>query len=85
MALIAEGKVNPGPLVSEVVALDEVIGTAYKRMLSPAKDFFRIVVDPRRPPSSAAPAGKPSNRATVLAGHQNHPPTNCARSVCPLH
>lgn len=33
--------------VSDVIALSDVIGVGYKRMLSPNKDFFRIVVNPR--------------------------------------
>ena len=36
--------------------LADVISTGYKRMLSPSKDFFRIVVNPRLP-TDPSPAG----------------------------
>ena len=54
--LMVEGKVDADPLVSGVIALSDVIGVGYKRMLSPNKDFFRIVVNPRLP-NSGEPAG----------------------------
>ena len=54
--LMVEGKVDADPLVSGVIALSDVIGVGYKRMLSPNKDFFRIVVNPRLP-NTGEPAG----------------------------
>jgi (R,R)-butanediol dehydrogenase/meso-butanediol dehydrogenase/diacetyl reductase len=54
--LMAAGEIDADPLVSGVIALSDVIGVGYKRMLSPSKDFFRIVVDPRLP-NAKKPAG----------------------------
>ena len=54
--LMVERKVDADPLVSDVIALADVIGVGYKRMLSPSKDFFRIVVNPRLP-NIGKPAG----------------------------
>ena len=55
--LMVEGKIDADPLVSDVIALSDVIGVGYKRMLSPSKDFFRIVVNPRLPNVANKPAG----------------------------
>lgn len=42
--LIASGKVNVKPLISEIVPLDRGIPDGFERMLSPTKDVFRILV-----------------------------------------
>lgn len=46
--LIAEGKIKTRQLVSDVISLDEVIATGFRRMLAPTKDAFRILVSPNR-------------------------------------
>ena len=48
VSLMADGKIDAGPLVSDVIGLDEVVDVGYARMLQPTKDFFRILVDPSR-------------------------------------
>ena len=48
VALMAAGKVDTAPLVSDVIGLDQVVDVGYARMLQPAKDVFRILVDPSR-------------------------------------
>ncbi len=42
--LIASGKVNVRPLISEIVPLDRGIPDGFERMLRPKKDLFRILV-----------------------------------------
>lgn len=42
--LIASGKVNVKPLISELVPLDRGIQDGFERMLKPTKDVFRILV-----------------------------------------
>ncbi len=42
--LIASGKVNVKPLISEIVSLDRGIPDGFERMLKPTKDVFRILV-----------------------------------------
>jgi (R,R)-butanediol dehydrogenase/meso-butanediol dehydrogenase/diacetyl reductase len=44
--LIAEGAVRTTPLVSDKIALDQVIEVGFARMMAPAKDVFRILVAP---------------------------------------
>ena len=46
VGLIASGQVKTQPLVSGVIGLAEVIDVGYQRMLSPAKDVFRLLVAP---------------------------------------
>jgi|TARA_B100001971_G_C18266996_1_gene594075 (R,R)-butanediol dehydrogenase/meso-butanediol dehydrogenase/diacetyl reductase len=45
--LIASGQMKTLPLVSDVIKLDQVIETGFPRMVSAAKDVFRILVTPR--------------------------------------
>ena len=47
VSLMSEGKLLTGPLVSGTVSLDEVKSVGFERMMSPAKDIFRILVDPK--------------------------------------
>ena len=42
--LVASGEVKTGPLISDIISLDEVIEVGFQRMLSPTKEFFRILV-----------------------------------------
>lgn len=44
--LIAEGKIKTRQLISDIISLDQVIDTGFKRMLAPTKDVFRILVSP---------------------------------------
>lgn len=44
--LVAAGKINLKPLVSDVVGLDRGIPDGFERMLQPKKDVFRILVSP---------------------------------------
>lgn len=42
--LLASCEVKTGPLISDIISLDEVIEVGFRRMLNPTKDFFRILV-----------------------------------------
>ena len=44
--LISSGEIRTRQLVTEIVGLDEVLETAFPRMLAPTKDVFRILVKP---------------------------------------
>ena len=44
--LIAEGKIKARQLISDIISLDQVIDTGFKRMLASTKDVFRILVSP---------------------------------------
>ena len=44
--LISSGEIRTRQLVTEVVGLDDVLDTAFPRMLAPTKDVFRILVKP---------------------------------------
>ena len=44
--LISSGEISTRQLVTEVVGLDDVLDTAFPRMLAPTKDVFRILVKP---------------------------------------
>ena len=44
--LISSGEIRTRQLVTEVVGLDDVLETAFPRMLAPTKDVFRILVKP---------------------------------------
>ena len=44
--LMAKGKLKVNPLISDIISLDQVKSVAFERMMSPAKDVFRILVDP---------------------------------------
>jgi (R,R)-butanediol dehydrogenase/meso-butanediol dehydrogenase/diacetyl reductase len=44
--LVARGKINVKPLISEVVPLSRAIEDGFNRMLDPNKEVFRIVIQP---------------------------------------
>ena len=44
--LISSGEIRTRQLVTEIVGLDDVLETAFPRMLAPTKDVFRILVKP---------------------------------------
>ena len=44
--LVASGKINVKPLISDVISLERGIPDGFERMLQPQKDVFRIVVSP---------------------------------------
>ncbi len=44
--LMSSGEISTRQLVTEIVALDEVLNVAFPRMLAPTKDVFRILVKP---------------------------------------
>ena len=46
VALMASGDVRTAPLVSDKIALEDVIDKGFARMLAPEKDVFRILVSP---------------------------------------
>ncbi len=45
---ISSGTMVTEPLISDVIGLDQVIDVGYAKMMSDAKDFFRILVSPSR-------------------------------------
>ena len=45
--LMAKGQLKTDMLISDVISLDEVMSTGFKRMMADSKDVFRILVDPR--------------------------------------
>lgn len=49
VALLAQGHLRTGPLISQVIGLDQVIDVGFARMMAPQKDVFRILVSPRGP------------------------------------
>jgi (R,R)-butanediol dehydrogenase/meso-butanediol dehydrogenase/diacetyl reductase len=44
--LIASGKLQTTPLITDTITLDQVIDVGFKRMMAPTKDVFRILVKP---------------------------------------
>ena len=46
VGLLAGGTLKTAPLVSDIIALDDVIDVGFERMLAPTKDIFRILVSP---------------------------------------
>lgn len=44
--LIASGKLQTTPLITDQINLDQVIDVGFKRMMAPTKDVFRILVKP---------------------------------------
>ncbi len=44
--LMAQGKIDVKPLISEIVPLSRAIEDGFNRMLDPNKDVFRIVIQP---------------------------------------
>ena len=44
--LMAQGKINVKPLISERVPLSRAIQDGFNRMLDPDKEVFRIVIQP---------------------------------------
>ena len=44
--LLSEGKLKTAPLISDYVALNQVVDVGFKRMMAPEKDVFRILVRP---------------------------------------
>ena len=44
--MVASGKINVKPLISDIVSLERGIPDGFERMLVPQKDVFRIVVSP---------------------------------------
>ena len=44
--LVAQGKINVKPLISEIVPLSRAIEDGFNRMLDPNKEVFRIVIQP---------------------------------------
>jgi (R,R)-butanediol dehydrogenase/meso-butanediol dehydrogenase/diacetyl reductase len=44
--LIAQGKINVKPLISEIVPLSRALEDGFNRMLDPNKEVFRIVIQP---------------------------------------
>ena len=44
--LMAQGKINVKPLISEIVPLSRAIEDGFNRMLDPNKEVFRIVIQP---------------------------------------
>jgi (R,R)-butanediol dehydrogenase/meso-butanediol dehydrogenase/diacetyl reductase len=44
--LVASGKINVKPLISEIVPLSRAIEDGFERMLGPNKEVFRIVIQP---------------------------------------
>ena len=44
--MVASGKINVKPLISDIVSLERGIPDGFERMLAPQKDVFRIVVSP---------------------------------------
>lgn len=47
VSLMSEGKLKVDPLISGVISLDEVKPIGFERMMSPSKDIFRILVNPK--------------------------------------
>ena len=45
--LMAKGQLKTDMLISDVISLDEVMSTGFKRMMADSKDVFRILVNPR--------------------------------------
>ena len=45
--LMAKGQLKTDMLISDVISLDEVMSTGFKRMMGDSKDVFRILVNPR--------------------------------------
>ena len=46
VALISQGAVKTGQLISDTIRLDEIFEKGYDRMMAPTKDVFRILVSP---------------------------------------
>ena len=44
--LLNQGKINPAPLISKVISLDNVIEEGYQKMANDPKGIFRILVKP---------------------------------------
>ena len=44
--LIATGAMKTAPLISDKIALEDVIDNGFARMMAPTKDVFRILVSP---------------------------------------
>ena len=47
ISLMSEGKLKVDPLISGVISLDEVESIGFEKMMSPSKDIFRILVNPK--------------------------------------
>ena len=47
VSLMSEGKLTTEPLISGIVSLNEVKSVGFDRMMSPLKDTFRILADPK--------------------------------------
>ena len=46
VGLLSNRTLKTAPLVSDIIALDDVIAAGFERMLAPTKDIFRILVSP---------------------------------------
>ena len=44
--LISDGDLKTSPLISDTLALSDVVDKGFARMMAPTKDVFRILVDP---------------------------------------
>ena len=50
IAVNSAGLIQTKPLISEVIALEQVIDRGFARMMAPTKDVFRILVSPTGQP-----------------------------------
>ena len=48
VGMVSDGNVQTKPLISDIIGIDDLLDVGYKRMMSPNKDIFRILVDPSR-------------------------------------
>ena len=44
--MVSDGNVQTKQLISDIISIDNLLDVGYKRMMSPKKDIFRILVDP---------------------------------------
>ena len=46
IGMVSDGNVQTKQLISDIISIDNLLDVGYKRMMSPKKDIFRILVDP---------------------------------------
>lgn len=48
MALVADGRVNPRPLITAQISLDEIVTRGFVPFASPENEHIKIVVTPSK-------------------------------------